>query len=54
MKDVYEEYLYPDVAASRFLTQLAGKRQKSCFTTILQFINTTLSMYNPYTSNAYG
>lgn len=47
MQDVYEEYLYPDIAASRFLTQLASKRQKSCFATILQFINTTLAMYNP-------
>ena len=47
MQDVYDEYLYPDIAASRFLTQLASKRQKSCFTIILQFINTTLSLYNP-------
>jgi importin-7 len=47
MQDVYDEYLYPDIAAGRFLTQLASKRQKSCFTTILQFINTTLSLYDP-------
>jgi importin-7 len=43
--DVYEEYLYPDVAATRFLITLARKRQKSSFTGILQFINTTLSQY---------
>ena len=41
--DVYEEYLTPDIAASRFLLTLASKRQKSSFNGILQFINTTLS-----------
>ena len=42
--DVYEEYLTPDIAASRFLITLARKRQKSSFNGILQFINTTLSL----------
>ena len=41
--DVYEEYLTPDIAASRFLFTLASKRQKSSFNGILHFINTTLS-----------
>jgi len=45
--DVYEEYLTPDIAASRFLMTLASKRQKSSFNGILQFINTTLSSYTP-------
>lgn len=44
MIDVYEEYLTPDIAASRFLITLARKRQKSSFNGILQFINTTLSL----------
>jgi len=44
--DVYEEYLYPDVAAARFLITLARKRQKTSFNGILQFINTTLSRYS--------
>jgi importin-7 len=43
-EDVYEEYLTPDIAASRFLITLARKRQKSSFNGILQFINTTLSL----------
>jgi len=43
--DVYEEYLFPDVAANRFLLTLATKRQKSSFNSILQFINTTRSQY---------
>jgi len=43
--DVYEEFLTPDIAASRFLITLASKRQKSSFSGILQFINTTLTQY---------
>jgi importin-7 len=43
--DVYDDYLSPDVAANRFLLTLATKRQKSSFSGILQFINTTLSQY---------
>lgn len=46
LSDVYEENLSPDVAASRFLITLAGKRQKSSFSGILQFINTTLSLWS--------
>lgn len=42
---MYEEYLTPDIAASRFLITLARKRQKTSFNGILQFINTTLSLY---------
>lgn len=45
--DVYEEYLTPDIAASRFLLTLASKRQKSSFNGILQFINTTLTQCPP-------
>jgi hypothetical protein len=43
--DVYEEYLTPDIAANQFLITLARKRQKTSFNGILQFINTTLSLY---------
>ncbi len=43
--DIYDDYSSPSVAATNFLVALTSKRKARCFMTVLEFINTELTLY---------